>query len=229
MADRCFVVLLDAGFLKYTLKQKKDDPPITAELIERFIHSIGKLPALEGASLHRVYFCDARPLTGKVKKPDGTMLDFTSTEMTKVSSHQHTSVARLPGTARLPETRKRGPTRRAPELSSRLPRNENDRPRAGNPGRPVGMMRNISSRCGGRRAKSHRWGVAFRSDGVTVVAGLVLLQGSGGEPAIDVDDRAGDECGLRACEKDDRGRDFVDIRVASDGVRFHDDRRKLSL
>jgi uncharacterized LabA/DUF88 family protein len=96
VAERCFAVLLDAGFLKYALKRKRKDPPITADLVQRFIHSIENLPALEGARLHRVYFYDAKPLTGKVKKPDGTELDFSASELTKISNQQHGSIARLP-------------------------------------------------------------------------------------------------------------------------------------
>lgn len=96
MADRCFAILLDAGFLKYALKRKKEDPPITADLVERFIQSVGRLPSLEGARLHRVYFYDAKPLTGKVKKPDGSTLDFAATELTKISNQQHSSISRLP-------------------------------------------------------------------------------------------------------------------------------------
>lgn len=96
MADRCFAVLLDAGFLKYALKQKREDPPITAQLVERFIQSIGKLPALEGARLHRVYFYDAKPLTGKVRKPDGSELDFSVSELARISHQQHSTIARLP-------------------------------------------------------------------------------------------------------------------------------------
>lgn len=96
MADRSFAVLLDAGFLKYALKPKKAAPPITAELVERFIQSIEKLPAVVGARLHRVYFYDAKPLTGKVKKPDGGDLDFSASELTKISNVQHATIARLP-------------------------------------------------------------------------------------------------------------------------------------
>lgn len=96
MAKLCFAVLLDAGFLKYKLKQKQEDPPIDAPLVQRLIESISKLPALKGARLHRVYYYDARPLTGKVKHPDGNEIDFSASVMSKVSAEQHGTVSRLP-------------------------------------------------------------------------------------------------------------------------------------
>jgi uncharacterized LabA/DUF88 family protein len=89
-------VLLDGGFVKYALKEKRADPPINEEVVRTFVSSIAKLPALEGARLHRVYFYDAKPLTGKVNRPDGEVLDFSASKLTQISQSQHASLARLP-------------------------------------------------------------------------------------------------------------------------------------
>jgi uncharacterized LabA/DUF88 family protein len=87
---------LDGGFLKFALKQRKEDGPITAELVQAFITSIGKLPILEGSTLHRVYYYDAKPMTGKVTGPLGASMDFTKTDVYKISTQQHQAFTRLP-------------------------------------------------------------------------------------------------------------------------------------
>lgn len=96
MTDRCYAILLDGGFVKYALKEKKADPPITEQILQAFVLSIAKLPVLDGARLHRVYFYDAKPLTGKVSRPDGQVLDFSASKLTQISQSQHASMARLP-------------------------------------------------------------------------------------------------------------------------------------
>lgn len=96
MTIRSYAVLIDGGFVKYTLKQKRRDPPITAELVQAFVVSIAGLPCVAGEKLHRVYFYDAKPLTKKVNRPDGSVFDFASSKMIAISQAQHQTIARLP-------------------------------------------------------------------------------------------------------------------------------------
>lgn len=99
MSDLCYAILIDAGFVKYALKQKRDSPPIDAALMRAFIASVGQLECIDGARLHRVYYYDAKPLTGKVPSPDGTEYDFSATKMTQISNAQHMAFARMPHVA----------------------------------------------------------------------------------------------------------------------------------
>lgn len=96
MVDLRYAVLVDAGFVKHALRAKRSDPPISVTDVESLIRKVGELPCLAGMRLHRVYWYDAKPLTGKVVRPDGQELDFSTTEMFKVSQAQHASIARLP-------------------------------------------------------------------------------------------------------------------------------------
>jgi uncharacterized LabA/DUF88 family protein len=96
VTERSFAVLLDGGFLKYALKQKREDGPISPELVQSFVDSIGKLPSLAGAKLHRIYYYDAKPLTGTHKGPLGKSVDFSGSELYKISTNQHRSFTRLP-------------------------------------------------------------------------------------------------------------------------------------
>lgn len=99
MSSLCYAILIDAGFVKFALKEKRESPPIDAPLMKSFIACIGALPALEGARLHRVYYYDAKPLTGKVASPDGSVYDMSATKMTQISNTQHLAFARLPHVA----------------------------------------------------------------------------------------------------------------------------------
>ncbi len=96
MPIQSYAVLIDGGFVKYTLKQKRRDPPITAELLQSFVDSIANLPYIFGGKLHRIYFYDARPLTKKVTRPDGRVFDFASSKMVTISQTQHLTISRLP-------------------------------------------------------------------------------------------------------------------------------------
>lgn len=96
MANLSYAVLIDGGFVKYTLKRKRADPPINADTVRSFVDSIGKLPWLCGHRLHRVYFYDAKPLTKKVARPDGTVIDFAASKAHAISTQQHQTIARLP-------------------------------------------------------------------------------------------------------------------------------------
>ncbi|MDN5925195.1 MAG: NYN domain-containing protein [Xanthomonadales bacterium] len=96
MADMSYAILIDGGFVKYTLKQKRSDAPIDAALLKAFIDSIVALPQLVGLRLHRVYFYDAKPLTKKVTRPDGTVIDFANSKAHAISVRQHQTISRLP-------------------------------------------------------------------------------------------------------------------------------------
>lgn len=96
MANPSYAVLIDGGFVKYTLKRKRADPPINAATVRAFVDSIAKLSWLCGYRLHRVYFYDAKPLTKKVTRPDGTVIDFAASKAHAISTQQHQTIARLP-------------------------------------------------------------------------------------------------------------------------------------
>lgn len=96
MSGLSYAVLVDAGFAKYALKAKRTDPPISEADVRTLIDKIAKLPCLVGMRLHRVYWYDAKPLTGKIVRPDGKELDFSATKMTQISQTQHAAVSRLP-------------------------------------------------------------------------------------------------------------------------------------
>lgn len=91
----CFAVLIDGGFVKHLLR-KNPGPPITQVDIATLIESIRHLDCVNSMRLHRVYFYDARPLGGQVKRPDGTVIDFTNSKLALVSQAQHAEIARLP-------------------------------------------------------------------------------------------------------------------------------------
>lgn len=96
MAHRNYAILIDGGFVKYTLKKKRSDPPIDAQLVSAFVESIGRLPQLADSRLHRIYFYDAKPLTKKVTRPDGAVIDFADSKAHAISTQQHQTVSRLP-------------------------------------------------------------------------------------------------------------------------------------
>lgn len=96
MANPNYAVLIDGGFVKYTLKSKRADPPIDDKVVGAFVDAIGKLPHLVHHYLHRVYFYDARPLTKKVTRPDGEVIDFAASKAHAISTQQHQTIARLP-------------------------------------------------------------------------------------------------------------------------------------
>lgn len=96
MAKPTCAVLIDGGFVKYTLKKKRSDPPIDDRIVSAFVESIGRLPQLVDSRLHRVYFYDAKPLTKKVTRPDGTVIDFAASKAHAISTQQHQTISRLP-------------------------------------------------------------------------------------------------------------------------------------
>jgi uncharacterized LabA/DUF88 family protein len=96
VAIPCYAVLIDGGFVRYALKAKHTDPPISDQSIKAMIQAISHLDALKDMRLHRVYFYDAKPLTGKYKRPDGKEFDFSSSKMASISQTQHESISRLP-------------------------------------------------------------------------------------------------------------------------------------
>ncbi len=96
MAKPCYAILVDGGFAKYALKSKAKDPPISDKEIGKLILAIGQQPCVEGMRLHRVYFYDAKPLTGKISRPDGKEFDFSSSKMAAISKQQHASISRMP-------------------------------------------------------------------------------------------------------------------------------------
>src|SRR5690625_7903376 len=96
MEHKAYAILIDGGFVRYTLKRKRSDPPVDATVLAAFIESVHGLPALQGASLHRVYFYDARPLTGSVTRPDGVVINFATSKAHAISTSQHQAFSRLP-------------------------------------------------------------------------------------------------------------------------------------
>lgn len=109
MAGPSYAILIDGGFVKYTLKRKRSDPPIDDALVQAFVDSIGRLSQLDGARLHRVYFYDAKPLTRKITRPDGSIMDFAASKSHAISTLQHQTIARLPFVAmRFGELSERG-------------------------------------------------------------------------------------------------------------------------
>lgn len=96
MGPPCFAILIDAGFARYALKRKKGDPHIGAPEIEALIDAVGRQPAVEGMRLHRVYYYDAKPLSGKIKRPDGKEFEFSNSTMSQISQQQHAALARVP-------------------------------------------------------------------------------------------------------------------------------------
>ncbi len=96
MSDLSYAVLIDAGFAKYALKAKRFDPAIDEKDVSALIAKIGALPVVAGMRLHRVYWYDAKPLVGKVSRPDGKETDFSASEMARISNAQHAAIARLP-------------------------------------------------------------------------------------------------------------------------------------
>ena len=62
-----FSILLDAGFLKQKLGSSKN--PITAKQVVEFTKTITKRKELEDHTLHRIYYYDAEPMTGKKPIP----------------------------------------------------------------------------------------------------------------------------------------------------------------
>lgn len=96
MASPNYAILIDGGFVKYTLKRKRADPPIDDRVLSAFVAAVGNLPQLTNHYLHRVYFYDARPLTKKVTRPDGAVIDFAASKAHAISTQQHQTFARLP-------------------------------------------------------------------------------------------------------------------------------------
>ncbi len=96
MLKACYAILIDGGFAKYALKVKAKDPPISDKEVTKLIEAIGKLPCVDGMRLHRVYFYDAKPLTGKYRRPDGKEFDFSKSKMAAISQQQHATIARVP-------------------------------------------------------------------------------------------------------------------------------------
>lgn len=95
LKDRCYAILLDGGFIKYGLR-RRGDPPISDKIVDAFIKSVANLPELTEARLHRVYYYDAKPLAGKVTRPDGVEIDFSASKTAEISKSQHATISRLP-------------------------------------------------------------------------------------------------------------------------------------
>lgn len=96
MGAPCYAILIDAGFARYGLKRKKDDPPHSAPEIEELIAAVAKQDCVKGMRLHRVYYYDAKPLTKSVTRPDGKVFDFSTSEMARQSHQQHAAIAKVP-------------------------------------------------------------------------------------------------------------------------------------
>ncbi len=92
-----YAVLIDGGFVKYALKESKSSPPIGAPELQRLIDRIGELPACSGMRLHRVYYYDAKPLTGKKVHPlSKGEIDFSSSPSFKIGTEQHAAFTKMP-------------------------------------------------------------------------------------------------------------------------------------
>lgn len=90
-----YAVLIDGGFARYALKTARAHPPIDARHVTQLLEALEGLPCLDGMRLHRVYWYDARPLSGVVNGPSGPV-DFSSSKMTRVSAAQHAAISKLP-------------------------------------------------------------------------------------------------------------------------------------
>lgn len=94
MEKLSYAILIDGGFVKYALKTSNN--PIGGLDVSRLISAVARLPCINEMRLHRVYFYDAKPLTGKFTRPDGQVADFSASKMALISQRQHTEIARLP-------------------------------------------------------------------------------------------------------------------------------------
>jgi uncharacterized LabA/DUF88 family protein len=96
MTQPSYAILIDGGFVKYSLKAAPKDPPISEQHIQKLAGAIAKHQSVQGMRLHRIYFYDAKPLTGKIRRPDGKEIDFSNSGLSKISHQQHAAIARLP-------------------------------------------------------------------------------------------------------------------------------------
>ncbi len=82
-----FAILIDAGFLKRKLGSQQD--PMTTTQVVEFTDKIINRPELSGNELHRIYYYDAEPMTGKKPKPltgskgNWELYDFSATDLYK--------------------------------------------------------------------------------------------------------------------------------------------------
>ena len=92
---RRFAVLLDAGFLKRKLGSQQN--PVRVATIQRFLETLSGHPLLRDASMYRVYYYDAPPLTDNVRRPlRGGVVDFSKTELARHNGQLLRDVERLP-------------------------------------------------------------------------------------------------------------------------------------
>lgn len=91
----CFAVLVDGGFLKYQLGSAAD--PMNSAKVTDFVERIQKLRVLAGLRLHRIYFYDAKPLSGTSVNPiDASTVDFGASGTAARNKSLHAALARAP-------------------------------------------------------------------------------------------------------------------------------------
>lgn len=91
----CFALLLDAGFLRYELGESSK--PCTATDVIAFVDRVRRLDELAGIRLHRVYFYDARPISGIDHNPiDGSKVDFGATQTAANGKAMHSALSSAP-------------------------------------------------------------------------------------------------------------------------------------
>ena len=72
-----YAILIDGGFV--SRKLGTGTAPMTAKTLYEFTDRLRGDPLLNGSRLHRIYYYDATPLSGRQKKPlKGEELDFSS-------------------------------------------------------------------------------------------------------------------------------------------------------
>jgi uncharacterized LabA/DUF88 family protein len=91
-----YAVLIVGGFARYALRKPGQKSPITAADVQNFLDALSGRPELEQQHLYRVYYYDAVPLEGSVRRADGYEWQFTGSAMQKISQSQHATFSRLP-------------------------------------------------------------------------------------------------------------------------------------
>lgn len=80
-----YAILIDGGFARRMLGSSES--PADSEDIKALVKCIGVASQLQGQILHRIYYYDAYPLTGKEIIPlGGGVQDFSNTPLAKRSA-----------------------------------------------------------------------------------------------------------------------------------------------
>ncbi|MGB5832685.1 MAG: NYN domain-containing protein [Thiohalocapsa sp.] len=118
-----YAVLIDAGFLKRKLGSR--DNPVDSARLMAFIDRLCSHERLVALRLHRIYYYDAPPLAGTIRKPlNGGRVDFSKTDLSRNNRAMLTQLAGQSFVSlRLGELQHRGwqvPGRSLPEKSENV-------------------------------------------------------------------------------------------------------------